>query len=135
MAPGENAPAGGELDGAVSGPFSPRQLFRIDQALTTADRETGLVFSVYVGDLDEQTRAHAEKLHDELPCPADSVLIAVSPGQRTLKIVTGEKASKRLPDRACELAAMSMTATFVGGDLAGGVVTGLRMLADRARSR
>lgn len=118
---------------AAAGPFSSRQLFRIDEALTAADRETGLTFSVYVGALDEPLREAAEALLDALPNPADSILLAVSPNQRALEIVTGTRAAKRIPDRACELAGMSMRAAFQGGDLAGGVVVGLRMLADRGR--
>ncbi len=62
------------------------------------------------------------------------MLIAISPEQRILEIVTGEHAAYRLPDRACALAALSMTAAFGGGDLAGGVVTGLQMLSNQARS-
>ncbi|HEX2773741.1 MAG TPA: DUF5130 family protein, partial [Micromonosporaceae bacterium] len=46
----------------LDGPFTTRQLLRIDEPLRTADRSTGLVFSVYVGDLDEPVRGHAEKL-------------------------------------------------------------------------
>jgi hypothetical protein len=118
---------------AAAGPFSSRQLFRIDEALSAADRETGLTFSVYVGTLEEPLRESAEALLDALPNPADSILLAVSPNQRALEIVTGFRAAKRIPDRACELAGMSMRAAFQGGDLAGGVVVGLRMLADRAR--
>lgn len=117
---------------AAAGPFSSRQLFRIDEALGAADRETGLTFSVYVGALDEPLRGSAEALLDALPDPAVSILLAVSPNQRALEIVTGEQAAKRVPDRACELAGMSMRAAFQGGDLAGGIVVGLRMLADRA---
>jgi hypothetical protein len=116
-----------------AGPFTSRQLFRIDEALRAADRETGLTFSVYVGELDEPSRDHAEALLDQLAEPGESVLVAVSPNQRILEIVTGEHAGRRLPDRLCALAALSMTAAFGGGDLAGGVVTGLRMLADQAR--
>jgi hypothetical protein len=48
-----------------------------------------------------------------------------------LEIVTGEHTAKRLPDRSCALAALSMTASFNGGDIVGGVVNGLRMLADQ----
>jgi uncharacterized membrane protein YgcG len=118
---------------ALDGPFTPRQLFRIDEALRAADRETGFVFCVYVGELAEPTREHAERLISNLEDPARSVLLAVSPNQRVLEIITGEQAARRLPDRVCALAALSMTAAFGGGDLAGGVVTGLRMLADQAR--
>lgn len=114
------------------GPFTARQLWRIDEALSAADRETGLVFSVYVGDLADPTRATAERLHDQIDGTDRAVLLAISPNQRVLEIVTGPRAARRLPDRVCALAALSMTASFEQGDLATGVVTGLRMLADQA---
>src|SRR5689334_25417870 len=85
--------------GVLDGPFTTRQLLRLDEALRLADTSTGLTFSVYVGDLDEPVRGHAEKLHGQLPDPAQSVLIAVSPNQRMLEIVTGAEARRRLPDR------------------------------------
>jgi hypothetical protein len=56
----------------------------------------------------------------------------VSPGDRLLEIVTGKESARRLSDRACALAALSMTTSFAGGDLTGGVVTGLRMLSESA---
>jgi hypothetical protein len=114
------------------GPFTPRQLSRLDEALTLSSRETGLEFSVWVGELEEPTREHAERLHAGLPHPADGVLLAVSPGQRVLHIVTGEHSSRRLPDRACALAALSMRASLSVGDLVGALVNGLRMLSDQA---
>jgi hypothetical protein len=114
------------------GPFSPRQLSRLDEALTLSSRETQLEFSVWVGALDEPTREHAERLHAGLPRPAEGVLLAVSPGQRVLHIVTGEQSARRLPDRACALAALSMRASLSVGDLIGALVNGLRMLSDQA---
>ncbi|HYN96415.1 MAG TPA: DUF5130 family protein [Pilimelia sp.] len=114
------------------GPFTTRQLLRLDQALRIADASTGLTFSVYVGDLDEPVRGHAEKLHGQLADPAESVLIAVSPNQRILEIVTGAQARKRIQDRDAKLAALSMAAAFGGGDLAGGVIVGLDQLANHA---
>jgi uncharacterized membrane protein YgcG len=116
----------------LDGPFTTRQLLRLDEALRVADASTGLVFSVYTGTLEEPVRAYAQKLHSDLPDPARTVLIAVSPNQRVLEIVTGSEARKRLPDRACKLAGLSMAAAFGGGDLAGGIVAGLAQLADHA---
>jgi hypothetical protein len=116
----------------LDGPFTTRQLLRLDEALRLADSSTGLTFSVYVGDLDEPVRGHAEKLHGQLVDPPKSVLVAVSPNQRILEIITGSEARRRLPDRATKLAALSMAAAFGGGDLAGGVVSGLSQLADHA---
>lgn len=112
------------------GPFSARQLSRLDEALTLSSRETGLTFSLYVGEFQNPTRAHAEALFEKLN--DESVLVAVSPGQRALHIVTGPGSAKRLPNRACALAALAMRGAFTNGDLVGGIVTGLRMLADSA---
>jgi hypothetical protein len=118
--------------GRAPGPFLPRQLSRLDEALTLSSRETGVVFSTYVGALDEPTREHAERLHTQLPDPANSVLLAVSPGQRVMHVVTGQVSGRRLPHRSCALAVLSMQASFTVGDLVGGLVNGLRMLADQA---
>jgi hypothetical protein len=38
----------------------------------------------------------------------------------------------RLPDRGAKLAVMSMVGSFREGDLVGGLLSGLRMLADQA---
>lgn len=115
------------------GPFSPVQLSRLDEALTMAGRETGIDFSVYVGELGEDTRTAAEALHESLgDAGADGVLIAVSPGERAVEIVTGTSAARRVTERAAKLAVMSMVAFFKGGDLIGGLLNGLRMLADQA---
>ena len=113
-------------------PFSPVQLARLDEALTLSSRSAGLAFSVYVGDLGDETRHEAERLHASTPAPGDAVLIALSPGQRVVEVVTGREAIRRIPDRACKLAVMSMVASFKEGDLTGGLVGGLRMLSDQA---
>lgn len=115
---------------AAGGPFTARQLSRLDEALTLSSRETGLTFSVYVGNFKPPARAHAEALFEQLD--DGSVLVAVSPAQRLLHIVTGPDSARRLPNRACALAALAMRASFASGDLVGGIVTGLRMLADAA---
>ena len=131
MTVGENPTRSGRPD-VLDGPFTTPQLLRMDEALRLADRSTGLTFSVYVGDLDEPSRESAEKLHSQLAAPAGSVLVAVSPNQRLLEIVTGALARRRIPDRSAKLAALSMAAAFSGGDLAGGVVAGLAQLAEYA---
>ncbi|MEV6876088.1 DUF5130 family protein [Amycolatopsis sp. NPDC051128] len=121
---------------APVGPFTTRQLARLDEALTFASRETGLDFSLYLGELGEDSRPAAEKLHATTADPANSVLIAVSPGERKIEIVTGKAAHLRLPDRGAKLAVASMVASFKEGDLVRGLVNGLanalRMLSDQA---
>ena len=117
---------------ALDGPFTTRQLLRLDEALRVADQQTGLTFSVYIGDLEEPTREYAEQLHRQLDGATTAVLVAVSPNQRLLEIVTGPQARKRITDRDAKLAALSMVAAFGGGDLAGGIISGLDQLATRA---
>ena len=116
----------------LSGPLSRRALRRVDDALRLADASTGLTFSVYIGDLDEPTREHALRLQAQLADPDASVLVAVSPNQRVLEIVTGAQARRRILDRDAKLAALSMAAAFAGGDLGGGIVAGIAQLADHA---
>ena len=121
---------------APTSPFNTRQLSRLDEALTFASRETGLDFSLYLGELGEDSRSTAEKLHSTTADPANAVLIAVSPGERKIEIVTGRTAYLRLPDRGAKLAVASMVASFKEGDLVRGLVNGLvnalRMLSDQA---
>ena len=117
---------------ALDGPFNTRQLLRLDEGLRVADQQTGLTFSVYIGDLAEPVRESAEQLHKRISHPETAVLVAVSPNQRVLEIVTGPEARKRISDRDAKLAGLSMAAAFAGGDLAGGVLSGIDQLASHA---
>ena len=119
--------------GALDRIFTGQELARLDEALTMSSRETGLRFPLYIGDLGKRTRVQAEELHARSAAnPAEAVLIAISPGQRVVEVVTGSAASRRIPDRACALAVLSMTGSFAAGDLVGGIVNGLRQLSDQA---
>jgi uncharacterized membrane protein YgcG len=113
--------------------FTNDQIRDIERAVATASAETGLRFSVRIGGADGDIRDVAEKLHATIgEAASQAVLIMVSPGDRLLEIVTGDGSARRLSDRACALAALSMTTSFAGGDLVGGIVTGVRMLAESA---
>ncbi len=118
-----------------------RQQERIESALQRIREENVLDVSVLVGDLEleglDQFRAASEKLHAALgPDRADgSVLVVVAPGQRRVEVVTGAAVRRRVPDRVCALAVLSMTSAFSGGDLGGGIVDGLRQIADAAGKR
>jgi hypothetical protein len=115
-------------------PFTTVQLTRLDEALTVASRFTGLTFSVYLGDLGANTRATAEELHDGLDDATApyTVVIAVSPGQRKIEIVTGASAARRISARICNLSINTMRSSFQEGDLIGGLVNGVRILCDQA---
>lgn len=116
-------------------PFSASQMARLDEALTLTTRETGLRFSVYLGDLGGRAIDRAAELHAELTGSGEAVLLAVDPEQREVHVVTGPEARVRLPDRGAKLAIMSMVVSFKEGDLHGGLMSGLRMLADQAGGR
>lgn len=120
------------LEQPVDGPFTTRQLLRLDEALRIADQVTGLNFSIYLGPIEEPLRESAEKLHAQTRNPQRSVLIAISPNQRKLEIVTGAEARKRISNRDAKLAGLSMAAAFAGGDLAGGLMIGIDQLATHA---
>jgi hypothetical protein len=114
-------------------PFKPAQLTRIDEALTLASRETGLLFSLYVGELGPSSRQVAEMMFAKLAARHHApVLLAISPGERRLEIVTGGDSARRIPNRVAGLAALAMRGSFISGDLTGGIVGGLRQLADAA---
>ena len=116
-----------------TGPFTAGQIRAISRASSKATAETGLHYSVYVGSVEGDIREHAERLHAALgPLASRGVLVLVAPGDRQLEIVTGKDSARRLSDRACALSALSMTTSFAGGDLVGGITTGVRMLGEAA---
>lgn len=120
-------------DTSGGGAFTEGQLRDISGALATASAETGLHFSAFVGTPEGPPRDYAERLLAGLGDRANAgVVVLVAPGDRRLEIVTGPASSRRIPDRACALVALSMRTSFVGGDLVGGLVTGIRMLAETA---
>jgi hypothetical protein len=87
LAPLDNgyADRSAELRHRPVSPFSPRQLSRLDEALTLSSRETGVDFSVYVGALDGPTR--------ELAAPAAGPLL------RARRAVDGGVVLRRRPRR------------------------------------
>ncbi|MDQ3628158.1 MAG: DUF5130 domain-containing protein [Actinomycetota bacterium] len=114
--------------------FTVDQRRGIERAIQYAEAGCGLAFSVYVGPSEEDSRAHARRLLQQLPDPSRSVLLLVDPGRRMLEVVTGAVAQRTLTDTECEFAVLSMQACFSAGDLSGGIVSGLQQLGDHART-
>ncbi|MDX6285860.1 MAG: hypothetical protein QOG53_1345 [Frankiales bacterium] len=111
--------------------FTERQIADIARAAKAAVSQTGLNFSVFVGQSEGPPARYADRLLAALGNQAtNSVLILVDPSARRVEVVTGRDAASRLDDRSCGLACLSMTSSFSGGDLTGGITTGLRMLGD-----
>lgn len=115
--------------------FSQRQRADIERAIRLAGEQSALPVSVYVGTLEGDPRAAAQRLHGALgPGAAETVLVAVDPASRRLEIVTGPALHHRLDDRSTGLAAISMTSSFQAGDLSGGIVSGVLALAEHAQT-
>lgn len=118
---------------AAGEPFTDGQVRELSRAVQVARTETGVWFSVFVGAPEGPPREYAERLHAALGERAPhAVLILVCPAERRVEIVSGSAVSDRVTDRSCALAALSMCTAFGGGDLVGGIVTGLRMLTEAA---
>ncbi len=119
--------------GEATQPLSTAHLELLDDVIREAERFTGLRFSVYLGDLGGNSRATADSLLSGLDADAPTaVLLAVSPGQRVVEIVTGAEANRRVSDRAARLAVLAVVASCSEGDISGALVTGVRILADQA---
>jgi hypothetical protein len=113
--------------------FSDGQRERIDRAIGAAQQVSGLHFSVYVGAISGDVRERArEMLAATGDQQATTVLIAIDPAARCLEVVTGSSAARQLSDHGASLGALAMTTSFLNGDLAGGIVDGLRTMAEHA---
>jgi hypothetical protein len=115
--------------------FNPRQRESIARAITLAEGSSDLRYSAYVGDLGDSSREQAQRLHAALgpDVAARGVLLAVDPRNRLVEIVTGPEAARWLDQRACALASLAVTTQCALGDVAGGVINGLRTMAEHAR--
>jgi uncharacterized membrane protein len=110
-----------------------RQRRRIARAVDRAEEWTGLQFCVYLGPTEDDPVAQAHALMDDLGlAERPAVLILVAPEARQLEIVTSPAAAERIENREARLAALSMSASFGVGDVAGGVAEGVRLLAQAA---
>ena len=114
--------------------FSDGQRERIERAIRSAEEVSGLTFSVFVGAVPGDVRAQARTMLAATGAGAPStVLVAVDPAARRLEVVTGAHAARQLSDHGASLGAMAMTSSFLTGDLSGGIVDGLRTMAEHAR--
>lgn len=119
--------------GNADSPLIPSQRNTLDEVMAAAERSTGLRFSVYLGDLGTDSHTAAESLHAGLGAESVvAVLLAVSPGQRIVEVVTGAEAARRISNRSARLAVLSVIASCSEGDLLGSLVNGVRTLADQA---
>jgi hypothetical protein len=115
-----------------AGELTPAQRAEVQRLLEHAERQSGLTFSAYIGAW-QGDRAGAEARLDQLADPDHSVLVLLDPAGRQLEIVTGRLARVALDDRACGLAALSMTSSLTTEDIMGALRDGLAVLGEQAR--
>lgn len=113
--------------------FTPEERQSIDKAIRDAEAICRLEFSVFVGTVEGEPRAFAERLLDTLVAPARSVLIAVDPAARKLAVATGAESRRTLVDHEVRVAVEQMRTAFAENDLAGGLRSGLLLMGEYAR--
>lgn len=113
--------------------FTPSERQQIDKAIRDAETICRYEFSVYVGRVDGEPRAFAERLHAALVAPDRSVLVMVDPVGRSLEVVTGAEARRELEDHEVRLALVDMQSQLMHDDLVGAIVRGITALASHAR--
>lgn len=121
------------MEPVAAGELSSRDLAELDKAIRSAEQSCRFEFSVFIGAAEEDSRAHARRLHGALVAPARSILIMVDPRARLIQVVTGDEVRRHLTDREVELSILGMQSAFAAEDLVGGLKHGIAMLADHAR--
>ena len=116
-------------------PLTRRQRRAVERAVDEAENATGLQLCVYVGPGEEDTRAQAEDLFVKAGLHTrPAVLVLIEPVRRKVEVVTAAEARARIDDATSALAVATMTRQFARGDLAGGIVAGVDLLAAAAGS-
>lgn len=122
------------MTGATVNPtLSSSERAALDAAIRKAEQLCRAEISVFVGRSDGDTHAFATSLHNSLVAPSRSILIMVDPSARAIEVVTGAHVRLTLSDHQADLAIAAMAATFVEGDLVGGLRRGIQQLAEAAR--
>ncbi|AGM28267.1 DUF5130 domain-containing protein [Mycobacteroides abscessus] len=117
----------GEL--SVHYPFPNYQLATLDDALTYGSRQSKARFSVYIGDLGNDTNAGARDVFLKVPTPDEAVLIAVSPDQHVVEVVYGEALKGRGAESAADLGVAAALAAFKEGNLLDGIISAVRVMS------
>ena len=99
--------------------FTTDEQNQIAKSIAAAEASSDLIFSLYVGEL-EEGRKDAIKLHKRLENSSATVLICVDLQNHAIEIVTGSYASSTVDNQACRLAAVSMANAFAINDFVGG---------------
>lgn len=114
--------------------FDNPQRQAISDAIRKAEVASRIEFSVFVGSAEGEPRAFATQLHNSLVAPTRTIVIMVDPDARALEIVTGGWVRERVSDAEAQVVADEMRGLIADGDLCGGIVHGIKELAQRAQA-
>ncbi|WP_028659634.1 DUF5130 family protein [Nocardioides insulae] len=117
-----------------SGALTSPERFRLEEAVRKAELTSRVEFSVFLGAADGPPRAYAVRLHETLKTPSRTVLVFVDPVAGALEVVTGGDVRRTLTDQEVGLAVQEMLGSFAEQDLVGGLIRGIGLLAEHARS-
>lgn len=121
------------MEPVAAGDLSSRDRAELDRAIRAAEQSCRFEFSLFLGQVQGDSRDYAERLHAALVAPDRSVLVLVDRTARVLEVVTGTDVRRHLSDREVELSIFAMQSDFAAGDVVGGLKRGLAMLAEHAR--
>jgi uncharacterized membrane protein YgcG len=113
----------------VQYPFPDRQLIELDTALTNATRRSRARVAVYIGDLGADTAARAREILGSVPTSDNAILLAVSPDQRAIEVVYGSGVRGRGVESSAPRGVVTAAAALREGDLVGGLVSALQVMA------
>ena len=113
--------------------LSARDRRRLARVVHRAERRTGLQIAVYVGPVEDDPGAHAERLLGEAGAAGlPAVLVLVAPEIKRIEIRTAPAARDRIPDTAAAQAVAVMAPVLADGRLVAGVSAGLDVLVAAA---
>ncbi|MEJ6536318.1 MAG: DUF5130 family protein [Mycobacterium sp.] len=110
-------------------PFPKMDLVELDESLTVATRQSRARFAVYIGDLGADTAARARESLADVPTPDNAVLLAVSPNQRSIEVVYGADVRGRGVESAGPRGVSAAASSFKEGNLIGGLIGAVRVMA------
>jgi hypothetical protein len=110
-------------------PFTTAELVALDEALADATDETGIRFSVFIGDLGADAFAGASAVLASAPEPEHAALIAIAPNTKDVVVVSGQEVAARLNDRVAQLGVTAAIAGIRSGDLVDGIISSIRVIA------
>lgn len=117
---------------ATTPPFTKKELMDLDAELQAATEESGVHYSVYIGDLGSDAVTGAQAILPTVPEAEHAALIAVSPNSRDIVVLSGINVTDKINDRVAQLGVTAAIAGFRDGNLIDGLISALRVMSAAA---